>query len=150
MSSKWALITFFTVMFLDVCFDFGKWGLGRYTTVPTFISIFAIVSFSAVLAGAVELIHKIRRNKDKRHEQYIHHKAKVWVTKGQKGNHWKSSLCPECALYLPDTLDNCLIESTVHITSRDNHLALVVWECQGFIQKIKEKQNETQISKTNV
>ena len=137
MYSKWVFLTFFTVMFLDTLFDLGKWGLGRYTTVPVFISIFTIVSCSAVLAGAVELIHKIRRDRAKRHEQYIHHKTKVWVLKGQKGNHWKSSLCPECVLFLPDTLNNCLIESTVHITSRDNHLALVVWECHRFKRKGK-------------
>lgn len=136
-NTKWVILTFFIIVGVDVILDCGKWALGRHTVVSTFISIFTIVGFSAALACIVEFIHKIRRRRERQHEQYVHHKAKVWVVKGQKGNHWRSSLCPDCQNFYPDSPDNCLIESTVHITSRDNNLTLVIWECPDF--KVKTR-----------
>lgn len=129
---KWFILTFSAIMLLDIAFDCGKWALGRYTMVSPLVSILMIVGFSALLACIVELIYRARRRQERQYEQYLHHKAKVWVAKSQKGNHWRSSLCPNCEYFSPDTLNNCLIESVVHTTSRDNHLVLVVWECPKF------------------
>jgi hypothetical protein len=132
---KWLALIFSTIMLLDIAFDFGKWALGRYTEVPFFVSALMIVGFSAILATVVELIHRVRRKQERHYEQYTHHKVKVWVSKEQKGRHWRSSICSDCEYFLPDTSDNCLIESVVHITCRDNHLVLNVWECPNFKKK---------------
>lgn len=132
---KWIALTFSVVLLLDVLFDLGKWALGRYTEASPALSVLVIVGFSALLACAVEFVHMIRRRGEKRYEQYLHHKTKVWVAKDQKGHHWRSSLCPNCQFYDPDTPSNCLMESLVHVTSRDNHLVLVVWECPKFKRK---------------
>ena len=129
---KWIILTFSVVLFLDITFDLGKWALGRYTVISPFLSVLVIVGFSAILACSVEGIHAVRRRGEKRYEQYLHHKTKVWVAKDQKGQHWHSSLCPNCDFFDPDSPNNCLIESVVHVTSRDNHPVLVVWECSKF------------------
>lgn len=129
---KWFFVTFTLVMCLDILFDIGKWALGRYTEIIPWLSILMIIGFSALLAGTVEMIHHLRRTEEKHYQQYLHHKVKVWVTGKQKGEHWKSSLCPGCEFFAPDSPGNCLIESVVHTTSRDNHLVLVVWECPKF------------------
>jgi len=129
---KWIALTFSVVLFLDIFFDLGKWALGRYTGASPLLSVLVIVGFSALLACSVEGIHAIRRRAQKRYEQYLHHKTKVWVAKDQKGRHWHSSLCPYCEFFSPDTSMNCLMESLVHVTSRDNHLTLVIWECPKF------------------
>ena len=136
---KWFFITFLTVMLLDAFFDCWKWALGRYSAISPLLSVLVIVGSSALLASVVEIIHKVRRIRERCLEQYLHHKAKVWVRKGQKGNHRKASLCTDCAFFEPDSASNCLIESVVHVTSRDNHLALVVWECPKFEAKDAKK-----------
>ncbi len=132
------IITFSAVLILDALFDSGKWAIGRYTDISSGLSILMIVAFSAALASAVEAIHAVRRRRDKEHEQYLHHKARVWVFKGQKGSHWKSSLCPDCDHFSPDDFGHCLIESVVHTICRDNHLVLVVWECPKFKKENRE------------
>lgn len=129
---KWFILTFSTVMLIDVVFDLGKWALGRFTEVNTPISILMIIGSSLVLASSVEVIHQLRRHREKQYEQYLHHKARVWVARDQKGQHRRSALCPVCEFSLPDTSENCLIESVVHTVSRDNHLVLVIWECPKF------------------
>ena len=131
----WMLTIFSSVMILDVLFDLGKWGLGRYTVVTPTLSITTIVVFSAILALVVELIHRRRSKEERRYEQYLHHKAKVYVKKAQKGKHWDSSLCTDCAFFLPDTSDNCLIESIIHTVNRDNNLVSVIWECPKFARR---------------
>lgn len=135
----WMLTVFSSIMLLDVLFDLGKWALGRYTEVMPFLSIATIVIFSAILALVVEFLHRVRSRQVKRYEQYLHHKAKVYVKKAQKGKHWDSSLCPDCELFLPDTPDNCLIESTTHTMDRDNNLVSVIWECPKFVKKKGKK-----------
>lgn len=128
----WFLATFITVASVDSTFDFGKWLIGRYTTISVFVSILLLVGFSFLLAGIVEVIHRRRAAQERHIEQYIHHKVKVSVHKGDIGNHWGHSLCPECKFFKPDTKENCLIETTVHTTCRLNHLVLVIWECPKF------------------
>ena len=134
-SVLWFLVTFVSVLSIDIIFDCGKWALGRYTEIVPGLSIAIIVGFSACLALMVELIHRKRRSVEKHYEQYLHHKARVWVEGGQRGKHWQASLCPQCTFFLPDTPDNCLIESVVHTTSRQNKAVLVIWECPKFRQK---------------
>lgn len=134
---KWFIITFLAIVLLDTIFDSGKWAIGRYTEVSSFFSIIILILFSCILAGIIELIHRRRRHSEKREEQYYHHRTKVWVWKGHKGNHWDQSLCPDCIYFKPDTLDNCLIESTVHTTDRLNHTVSVVWECPKFTRSKK-------------
>lgn len=128
----WIVITFIIIVLVDSTFDLGKWAIGRYTEISPTISIILLVSFSALLAFIIELIHRYRRVRERRCEQYYHHKIRVWVRKGQKGNHNESSLCPDCGLFKPDTADNCHIESAIHTLARLNHQALVVWECPQF------------------
>ncbi len=136
-TAKWIALTFFVVVVLDLVSDFGKWALGRYTAVPLPVSFLLIVVSSVILACVVEVIHRVRSRQERQYEQYFHHKAKVWVAVDQKGGHWHSSLCPDCMHFSPDNLGNCLIESVVHTTGRDNHLVLVIWECPKFRAKIK-------------
>lgn len=128
----WIIAVFLTIVILDSTFDFGKWAIGRYTEVSLTLSVSLLVAFSAILAGIVEVIHRQRRIREQRIEQYLHHKIRVWVRSGQKGAHEKSSLCPECRLFKPDTPDNCLTESAIHTLARLNAVALVVWECPRF------------------
>jgi hypothetical protein len=132
---SWMLTIFSTVMILDVVFDLGKWWLGRYTIITPSLSVITIISFSAILALVVEFIHRKRFKKEKQYEQYLHHKVKVFVEKSKKGKHWESSLCPDCIYFLPDTPNNCLIESVIHTVNRDNNLVSVVWECPKFERK---------------
>lgn len=134
---RWFALTFSTIMVLDIIFDCGKWALGRYTVVSPLISALTIVGFSALLAAIVEVIHTVRRRRERQYEQYLHHKAKVWVACDQKSHHWDSSLCPDCASFFPDTMHNCLIESVVHTMNRDNHLVSVIWECPKFKRRGK-------------
>lgn len=130
----WIVITFLIIVVIDSSFDFGKWAIGRYTEISVVISVILLISFSALLAFIVEMIHHFRRIQERRYEQYYHHKIRVWVRNGQKGKHHESSLCPECELFKPDTADNCHIESTIHTLARLNHQAIVIWECPQFIK----------------
>lgn len=129
---SWIAVTFIAIVLIDSTFDFGKWAIGRYTEINTVISVILLISFSALLACAVEWIHYYRRIRERRCEQYYHHKIRVWVRKGQRGDHNEHSLCPDCKRFKPDTTDNCHIESTVHTLARLNHQAIVIWECPQY------------------
>lgn len=133
---RWFLITFTTIMLLDITFDIGKWALGRYSEAKPWASILMIVGFSFLLALAVEYIHRRRSKEERRYEQYLHHKVKVWVPTAQKGKHWESSLCSDCKNFQPDTPDNCLIETVIHTWDRENHIVSVVWECPKFAKEV--------------
>lgn len=122
------MLTFSAIVILDVSFDIGKWALGRYTGVPMWLSVVMIIGFSALLAVIIELIHRHRRAGERHYEQYLHHEVKVWVETGKKGEHWKESLCPQCAMFA----QNCVIAGDIHRRSKEKDVVLVVWECPMF------------------
>lgn len=120
------------VVVLDGAFDMAKWGLGRFTTIDVLTSFALIVAFSAILALALELLHRWRRTRGKRFIQYLHHGTMVWVREGWRGQHWEPTLCQDCQSYYPDTDHNCKIAEHLFYHCKENHLTLAVFECPEF------------------
>jgi hypothetical protein len=132
MKIKYLLLTFITVILLDGTFDITKWAIGRYTEISPAMSICMILGFSALMALAVEYIHRYRAKRERRYEQYIHHGHWVWVRRDIKGKHWEPTICLDCAKYRPDTHENCPIAEDLFGHCKEYHLALAVFECPMF------------------
>lgn len=63
---------------------------------------------------------------------YAHHGAMVRVHADLKGKHRQHSLCYQCQLFKPDTLNNCHIAQAVFENCKKYNLTTPVWECPEF------------------
>ena len=63
---------------------------------------------------------------------YAHHGAMVQVRRDLKGQHRKHSLCYQCQIFKPNTLNNCHIAQAVFENCQKFHITTPVWECPSF------------------
>lgn len=64
--------------------------------------------------------------------KYLHHGNYVWADVANFGEHRDNCLCYKCALFVPDSDDNCIIAQEVFENCKDFHLVTPVWECPYF------------------
>jgi len=68
-------------------------------------------------------------------EQYVHHNKKMWVRKLLKGKHKDNCLCYDCALFKPDSEDNCKIAQEIYKMNFLLGAVTPVHECINFNER---------------
>jgi hypothetical protein len=63
---------------------------------------------------------------------YTHHNLPVWVREDLQGKHRQFCLCYDCAMYKPDTEENCPIAQSLFMTDVEFSIVTPVWECPEF------------------
>lgn len=70
---------------------------------------------------------------------YLHYGKYVYVDEDLKGRHRAHCLCFRCAKFHPDTPINCDFAEQNYRTCKINGMAMPVWECPEFEQKISNQ-----------
>lgn len=129
----WMALTFSVVMVVHWIFDMMKWAIGRYTETGFWASFGVMVVFSLLLTLLVEALHRWRSSKEMCYEEYVHHGHKVWVRHDLKGKHWHPTICGDCDLFRPNSMENCAIAQQLFELCKRHHIVLATWECPKFI-----------------
>lgn len=118
----------------DVALDFGKWCIGRYTTVSPLASVFILIFSSFLIAVISKFVCETKAYS--KFISYLHHGQMFWTRNDMKGKHWDYMVCPECKKFeIQGDTNKCSISAEVHELCKKRHLVLNVWECVNFKKK---------------
>ncbi len=69
-------------------------------------------------------------------ERYEHHGGQVWVRSELRGLHRRHCLCHACALFKPNTPENCPQAQELYEFCVKHNATAPMWECSGFQPKV--------------